>query len=257
MTPLPITVGYLYISSNPIGAKIFIDDVEQIGNTTPTEIYDLLIGHHTYKLSLTGYNDATESFDILPGKITIIEVILAPLVPVTGYLYISSIPNGAKIFVDNIDTGKGTPMLIPDLSPGNHNYKLMLSKYKDEADIFNVEPDQITVIYKELIKLSIGCQPFASSPTKAEIYIGNTDMIFKTPKSICYLPLGDHPFRLDGTFIIPPSPKSSCQAFDSNPRGAKIFIDNVDTGKVTPNKICNITPGNHTFSIRGIVKVTK
>lgn len=246
--------GYLYISSNPPGAKIFIDDVEQIGKTTPTEIYNLSIGRHTYILSLTGYDDITGSFDIIVGQITIIEAILTLLVPVTGYLYISSIPLGAEIYIDNIDTGKVTPMIIPDLSPGNHYYKLTLPKYKDEICTFNIASDQITVIYKELLKLSVGCQQFSSTPKGADVYIDNTGAGILTPGRKCNYPIGTWLLRMDGRFE---TPKYGCITFDSVPKGLSIIIDGIYTGKKTPSKICNISAGIHTFSLEGTVSIKK
>jgi hypothetical protein len=141
-------------------------------------------------------------------------------------------------------------------SSGVHNYELRLNNFKKETGTFDASLSPIVIIYKTLTKLSTGCQSFASSPTKAEIFIDDKDTTFKTPKPICNLPLGNHTFRLDGIFTIP-GPKSSCVLFDSIPKGAKIFIDRTDTGKATPYKICNIIPGNHMFSLRGTITITK
>lgn len=278
LVPITPYTGSLIFKTNPPGASVYIESTFQgmsdpttgilkIDNITagiPIEIEDSQFLILNYTIRKAGYNDFNgiaglsnnysgdaPTFTKLPIYVSV------TLSSIRGYLYISSTPLGAEIYIDGIDQKLMTPMIIPDLSPGPHHYKLSLPKYKDEIGTFEIASNQITVVYKELIKLSIRCQPFNSVPIKAEIFIDDMDMLIKTPKPICYLPLGEHIFRLDGKFIIPPLPRSSCMSFDSVPRGGKIFIDRVDTGKVTPNRICNLTPGTHTFSIRGTVKIVR
>lgn len=278
LVPIVPYTGSLIFKTNPPGASVYIENtlqgisdpttgilkIDNITTGTPIDIEGSPFLILNYTIKKAGYNDfngtAGVSNDYGPTAPTFTKLpiyVSVTLSSTKGYLYISSTHLGAEIYIDGIDQKSMTPMIIPDLSPGPHHYKLTLPKYKDEIGTFDIVSNQITVVYKELIKLSIGCQPFSSVPIKAEIFIDDMDMLVKTPKSICYLPLGEHIFRLDGTFIIPPLPRSSCVFFDSVPRGAKIFIDGVDTGKVTPSRICNLTPGTHTFSIRGTVKIVR
>ncbi len=59
--PTPIT-GILSITSNPLAANIKIDGKDY--GTTPKNITDMLIGHHTIVISKDGYTPKTEQFDI-------------------------------------------------------------------------------------------------------------------------------------------------------------------------------------------------
>lgn len=173
----------------------------------------------------------------------------------TGYLYITSYPVGAKILIDNVDTLHYTPMLIRDILEGDYTYSLKKLGYVDAAGTFSILLDQITSVESILKKLDDGCVCFHSVPTKAEIYINDVDINMKTPSYVCgnKAPIGAA-FRMDGNVTIT---NSECYEFKSKPPGASIFIDDIDTGYVTPKKICDLSVGTHTFSLRGIVETYK
>lgn len=68
--------GCIYFNTTPAGAKIFIDNVEQAGKTTPALICGLTMGAHTYMLSLTGYQDITGNVNLAEGQGTTVTGIL-------------------------------------------------------------------------------------------------------------------------------------------------------------------------------------
>lgn len=63
-------VGSAYIVSIPSGAKIYIDNIEQVGITTPATINNIPSTpyEHTYKLVKSGYIDAEELLFITAGQ---------------------------------------------------------------------------------------------------------------------------------------------------------------------------------------------
>ena len=63
--PTPIT-GNIYVTSNPSGASIFIDE-KPVG-TTPIEVKDLLIGGHTLSIKLVGYRTEEKNINIEENK---------------------------------------------------------------------------------------------------------------------------------------------------------------------------------------------
>jgi hypothetical protein len=58
----------VYIASDPSGAKIFIDGIEQIGFNTPSMITDMQSGHHSFRLSSPGYEDIESEMPLEPGR---------------------------------------------------------------------------------------------------------------------------------------------------------------------------------------------
>ncbi len=81
----------------------------------------------------------------------------------TGTLNIISIPEGAKIFLDGVDTTFITPHTFISLIPGIHNYRLSLNSYLDisgTVDVIDLQQTNLVVtlpddFYNKLITISI------------------------------------------------------------------------------------------------------
>lgn len=58
----------VYISSDPAGAQIFINDIEQTGFHTPAMITDIYSGRHSFRLTSPGYVDIESEIPLEPGK---------------------------------------------------------------------------------------------------------------------------------------------------------------------------------------------
>lgn len=58
----------IYIASDPTGAQIFIDSIEQTGFLTPAMITDIPAGHHNFRLTSPGYIDIESSMPIESGR---------------------------------------------------------------------------------------------------------------------------------------------------------------------------------------------
>lgn len=70
------STGSVSFTSTPSGARIFINDIDQIVYT-PNTISGLSAGSYTYKLTLVGYTDATGPFSITVGQTTNVSTILS------------------------------------------------------------------------------------------------------------------------------------------------------------------------------------
>ncbi|WP_461867042.1 PEGA domain-containing protein [Thermococcus sp.] len=68
--------GYLSVTSNPSGAKVYVDG-GYIGET-PIEDYKLYTGNHKIRLIKDGYEDYTKTIAIHPGQTTVISASLTP-----------------------------------------------------------------------------------------------------------------------------------------------------------------------------------
>lgn len=146
--------GALYIASTPIDADITMDGQPQ-NIKTPYTIANIPAGSHEVKLSKAGYQDLTQTVTITAGITTYLNVSLAVLAGI-GTLEISSIPAGARIFLDGKDAQKVTPATITNLSSGDHTYKLVLSGYKDATAAFTIEPGKTVTVPVTLTKAGTG-----------------------------------------------------------------------------------------------------
>jgi len=101
------------------------------GNTsTLPDLFYIYTTPGIYTVTHTAYNVCGTC---VGGATHTVEILQAP-----GNLDTSSVPPGAKIFVDDIDTGLITPAIIPDLTPGSHTIKLTLTGYEDSISIVNI-----------------------------------------------------------------------------------------------------------------------
>lgn len=119
-------------TSTPAGATIYIDGSTTSSGTTPATITGLATGSHTYKLTYSGYVDATGPFTIVTDQVTGVNVTLIQ----TGEVFISSTPVGASIYINNVIRSEITPATIAGLAPGSYIYKLHLSGYRQATGTF-------------------------------------------------------------------------------------------------------------------------
>lgn len=146
-----LPVGNLYIYSTPPGASIYIDDILQ-QELTPLLLTNIPAGIHTYKLTLTNYFDAEGIFEISNQQTTTVDITLIQKI---GILDISSNPLGAEIFIDNIDIGLTTPLLLTNILAGSHTYKLTIANYYDAEGIFDIATNRTTTIFVDLIPICV------------------------------------------------------------------------------------------------------
>jgi len=52
------------------------------------------------------------------------------ITPPTGIIDVKSTPAGAKVYLDGVDTGQATPIILPNIDEGSHTIKLDLFHYK-------------------------------------------------------------------------------------------------------------------------------
>lgn len=108
---------------------------------------------------------------------------------------------------------------------------------------------------------------FASIPYGAEIYIDNVYQNVVTNSIVEDVPVGSRQYKLKlegwkeytGVVLVEEDetayvfailiPDEGCIYFDSNPQGAKIFIDDEDTDQVTPILICDLPLGIRTYKL--------
>ena len=166
------THGNLNISSTPSGASVYIDDSPTPSGTTPLTVTDLTGGSHTYKLSMSAYQDYTSSASITAGSTTSVS---ATLTPATGSVTITSTPSDADVWISGSPlVYKGTtPITISNLDPGTYDYKLTKTGYYDETGTFSIASNVTTTLDVPLT-LVLGAITLSSTPTNAEIWLAPT-----------------------------------------------------------------------------------
>ena len=263
--------GSISFSSVPGGAEIFLDGQDQ-GVKTPATITDVPTGAHTYALKLENHNDYTGTVQVIEDQTSQVSVTLDVM---EGCIIFNSTPQGAKIYIDEAEvTDIVTPGIVCGVSFGTHTYRLVLADYTPMTGSVTLVAGKGAIV-SETLTHETGSISFKSTPDGAEIIIDGVDQLAATPATITEI-TGTHDYTLrkagfnDYSGVITVSagqtvtieatlvPEEGCIYFNTTPADAKIFIDNVDTGKVTPALVCGLTLGARTYrlSLTGYQDIT-
>ena len=267
LTPV-VTTGSISFASSPSGADIYLDNTIQTPKT-PSTITNVSAGSHTYKLSLTGYTDATGTVIVVSGQTASVSVTLTPVVT-TGSISFASSPSGADIYLDGTLQTAKTPTIITDISTGSHTYMLRLSGYNDAAGTVTVTAGQTAIVSITLTPAgTTGSISFVSTPSGANIYLDNVLQTPKTPATITSVAVGSHFYMLKisgysdatGTVIVvagqiatvsvtlTPLVTVGSISFTSTPSGAEIYLNGTLVG-ITPATVINISAGSYSYILK-------
>jgi len=129
--------GSIDISSDPSGAKVYLDNV--FTKDTPCMLSEVVVGNHTIKLTKSDYDD------VIIRNVSVSVGETCPLhVNMTGYgsLYICSDPSEAKVYLDGDFKGE-TALDISKVVVGTHRIKLTKSHYPDVVKIKHVSAGEL------------------------------------------------------------------------------------------------------------------
>jgi hypothetical protein len=115
--------GELQVRTSPDGAILFLDGENK--GTTPVTVQGLPVGSHVLLVSSPGFQNLTTQVVVKEGAITEVSI---PLASENGSVYVTTTPAGAEIFIDGVPAGI-SPILIPDVVPGNHTLKSVMAGY--------------------------------------------------------------------------------------------------------------------------------
>ncbi|MFO7525752.1 MAG: PEGA domain-containing protein [Ignavibacteriaceae bacterium] len=179
-TPI-ISSGSLYLDSNPQGASIYLQGTNT-GKVTPDSIQNLHPDSYEVKLELNGV-DTTFIAEIKANLKTSHFINFSPSF---GSLFVSSIPSGAQIWVNGVNTIKATPDTVKELDPGVYGVTLKLTDYKDTTFSVSVSSNQTSAVTNVMLVSNISTslygpvriyESFGSSaqqPSGLDLSSGNT-----------------------------------------------------------------------------------
>ena len=125
--------GDLQVSSSPSGASVYLNGNYQgitSQNGGPLDVIGLSPGTYNVVLKKTGYQDYTTSVKILAGQTTQVFATLQPATqpPATASAEITSEPNGADVYANNVYLGI-TPLASQTAPVGTYNLLVKMDGY--------------------------------------------------------------------------------------------------------------------------------
>lgn len=224
-------------------------------------------GYNTYNTAEYVYMDKSITYSIDP----------IPPIPTTGNIQFVSVPTGADIFIDGkpvAPLGAKTPITIMDIPAGDHAWALRLIGYNESSSRVIVPSGGTTSVYATLTPATptAGSLNITSHPVMgAAVWIDGKDtkLITSGATTVTNIPPGTHSYVLiipgftdaKGNFDIKvgqttyldvalvPIATIGVLEISSDPSGARVFRDDIDTKRVTPATIINLAEGDHTYKV--------
>ena len=120
---LVLASGVISIASEPAGAEVTVNGVER--GRTPLEVSGVPKGHATVKFHLDGFEDETRELAITAGDRQTLQIAMKGL---PGTLHLTSVPDGARFYVNEVARGKG-PVTLTGLKPGEYSVRAEMDGY--------------------------------------------------------------------------------------------------------------------------------
>lgn len=146
--PVAPTTGQITISSEPVGATVFVNE-EQKG-ITPLVLSELPLGKYQLKLQLQGYQDLLQEVDLTAESSSVnLPLTLEKAAADTGTLVIESVPPGATVIIGKRAIGT-TPKKLANTNVGKYTVILKLEGYHDFTGTIRVQKDQTVTLRADL-----------------------------------------------------------------------------------------------------------
>ena len=180
--------GQVTIRSEPPGGDLYVDGKSR--GVTPLTVDNLVPGRHEILLRKTGYEDYHDVISVTTDFSTEYREYMVPL-PGTGFLSVTSSPEGADVRIDGSTFGK-TPTNLQRIGAGNHTVDIYKTGYWNFTRIVNVRSGESMLAKADLTMIPTSCTLYLdSSPQGLGIYLNDTFKGF-TPLTLDRVPSGDY-----------------------------------------------------------------
>jgi hypothetical protein len=195
--------GSLYIISSPSNAMIYLDTGYK--GRTPLMLSGISSGDHIVELDLSGYYDWKSAVNVpVGGTRTVTANMVAIPQSTTGWIYLTSSPAGATVYLDGTVAGQTASngvLRIDNVRSGNHNIRVELAGYQPYSTTVNVQVSTVTEVTANLLPVqgSTGILSVSSTPAGASVFIDNA-LRGLTPITLTDVSAGSHQvlIRLEG-----------------------------------------------------------
>lgn len=136
-------------------------------------------------------------------NLLLILILFSSCINKYGNIEIITVPDGALIYLDGINTGKKTPSSLNKISFGKHIITLKLFGYKDEEIVVELSSLNKKISINKILTQMTSTIEIDSEPEYARILLDGDDINKLTPSVIENIPYGYHKISLYKTPYIP------------------------------------------------------
>lgn len=255
--------GSLMVQSTPESASVFLDG--QLIGTTPIQLNGIEVGEHSLKLQLPGFKGWDERISIRSRQQLGIN---AELEVQPGVLRVTSVPEGASVFISGTEIGT-TPITTYELPAGKYGLEIRKDGHHPIVLSAEIEAGNFSEYEKELVPMT-GFLDIESNIAGAMVKIKKDGKVILTdqiPVRNLELPFGRYYIEIseDGyqtvlnktvtisnesrqsvSYTLLPKPGNIW--IESNPSGGIVYLNDVRQG-VTPLVISDLEPGSYNLRV--------
>ncbi len=256
--------GSMNISSEPDGAKIFLDNT--FVGITPMSLKKVAEGEHEIRLVKLNYEPWTRKVVVRSFQPTDVKTTLEVS---PGMLSVNSTPAGADIYLKGKFVAK-TPHILSNITPGEVVLRVEKKGFEEWTTSAFIEPNEHKVL-DIVLKEKTGRLSITSKPEGADVYLGKQgqkeELIGQTPILNYAATIGDYRVRVDKKDFYIATQKARVEnaktsdvsftlkqkpgvlSVTTYPENARVFLNGAYKGR-TPLRIANLTEGAYQLSIQ-------
>ena len=161
---LLLASGTVNVLSDPAGAEVTLNGI--VRGKTPVLVRDVPRGRAVVKFRLDGFDEEVRELAINAGDVQTLSV---PLKGQPGTLRLSSVPEGARFYLNDEPRGRG-PLAVPGLAPGEYVVRAEMEGYGTMTKSVTIENG---VSASEEFRLSnvMGRLEVCTSPVGAQVWV--------------------------------------------------------------------------------------
>ena len=159
-----LSSGTINVISDPAGAEVVVNGVSQ--GVTPVKVSQVPKGQAVVKFHLDGFADDTRELQVNAGDVQTLSVSLRAL---PGTIHLSSVPDGARFYVNNEPRGT-SPLTLSNVKPGSYDVRAELEGYGTISKFVSIANGGSTNVEFRLSNV-MGRLEVRSSPPGATVYL--------------------------------------------------------------------------------------
>jgi hypothetical protein len=180
--------GTLTVSSNPVGAEVYVDG--QLKGKSPTTVSELPSGEYRLSVQMSLYETLETEIIIEDGKTNQQTIVLAPRF---GTLNITGSPTGASIKANGSKIGT-IPMVNYHIGTGSVELTIQLDNYYAESQFIQIATEEFYPLSIDLVPHTGTVLAF-TEPPDAMVFLDD-HQIGPSPQIIKDVPVGSHLLQL-------------------------------------------------------------